>query len=75
VATKIPESGVSWVNEDGVSGINVPVADDRAIARAVEALCADPAVWGRFSAGARERYERLFRYERMIEKTKELYER
>ena len=27
VATKIPESGVSWVNEDGVSGINVPVED------------------------------------------------
>ena len=45
VATKIPESGVSWVNEDGVSGINVPVEDAVALAEAVHKICDDPELW------------------------------
>ena len=72
VATKIPESGVSWVNEDGVSGINVPVCDAAAIAGAVEKICGSQ--WQRYSDGARARFERWFRYETMIEKIEELYE-
>jgi len=74
VATKIPESGVSWVNEDGVSGINVPVADDRAIAAAVETICGTKETWNKYSEGAKQRYGRLFRYGDMIEKIKNIYE-
>ena len=73
VATRIPESGVSWVNEDGVSGINVPVCDAAAIAGAVEKICGGQ--WQRYSDGARARYGRLFRFEMMIEKIEELYEK
>lgn len=73
VATKIPESGVSWVNEDGVSGINVPVSDAQAIAGAVQKICGSG--WQRYSDGARARFERWFRYETMIEKIEELYEK
>lgn len=73
VATRIPESGVSWVNEDGVSGINVPPKDSAAIAEAVQQICGSR--WQSYSDGARARYERLFRYEMMIEKIKALYEK
>jgi len=74
IATKVPESGVSWVNDDGVSGLNVPIRDSEAIARAVEAICSDTAKWQRYSDGARKRFEEMFHFERMIEKIKQIYE-
>lgn len=73
VATRIPESGVSWVNEDGVSGINVPVCDSESMAVAVQEICGGQ--WQRYSDGARARFGRLFRLETMIEKIEELYEK
>lgn len=51
VATKIPESGVSWVNEDGVSGINVEPCDSKAIAEAIRTITDNEATWKKFSAG------------------------
>jgi hypothetical protein len=34
IATKIPESGTAWVNEDGYSGINVEPSDPEELAKA-----------------------------------------
>ena len=73
VATLIPESGVSWVNADGVSGRNVPVRDSAALATAIHAICTDDALRERLSQGARARYQSLFTTERMINKMIEIY--
>lgn len=70
VATKIPGSGTSWVNEDGVSGINVEVGDAKAIADAVLAIEAD---YARYSEGALRRYENMFTFSGMIERCMDLY--
>lgn len=73
VATKIPESGVPWVNEDGVSGINVPVSDARALAEAIQRICSDPELWKRYSEGARERFFNVFTKDDMINRLLEIY--
>ena len=74
IATRIPGSGTSWVNEDGVSGINVPCADPKAIADAIMDICSDPATYGDYCRCARKRYEEMFTLDRMIDKAIELYE-
>ena len=72
VATRIPESGVSWVNEDGVSGINVAPRDAKALAEAVESILHD---YERFSQGAKARFRENFTEEIMIEKILQVYEK
>ena len=74
VATEIPGSGVSWVNAHGVSGLNVPPQDDRAMAGAIEEICADPDTYRRYAAGAAARYEACFAFRTMIDRTERLYE-
>ena len=73
VATNIPQSGVSWVNAHGVSGLNVEPGNARELARAIEALTADAATYGRYAAGARQRYLDLFTKDHMIDKCLTLY--
>lgn len=74
VATEIPQSGVSWVNANGVSGLNVPPADAARLAAAIKSITADAAAYRRYSAGALERYRSLFTKDRMIEKCLSIYE-
>ena len=74
VAPEIPESGVSWVNAHGRSGLNVPVGDPEALSEALQRVCADPQQYARFSAGAKERFQDVFTLEKMIQKTIQLYE-
>ncbi|MBR6053795.1 MAG: glycosyltransferase [Bacteroidales bacterium] len=71
VATKIQESGVSWVNLDGVSGLNVEPGDPKAIAGAVEVILQD---YDRFSAGAAKRFRENFTEDKMIERIVKIYE-
>ena len=73
IATRIPESGVSWVNADGVSGINVPIKDAEALADAIRKVCTDEELHGKYSQGARNRFEEIFTLDRMIEKTIKVY--
>jgi len=74
ISTRIPGSGVSWVNEDGVSGITVPVRDAKAIADAILEICGDRDKYGAFSKGSRARYESLFTREKMISSLLGLYQ-
>ena len=67
VATKIPESGVSWVNADGESGFNVPVKDSKALADAIARILCDQKIYQRLSQGAKTRFNHLFIKEKMIE--------
>ena len=71
VATQIPQSGVSWVNEDGVSGRNVMPGCPEKYAEAIRQVTAAPA---RYGQQARIRFERLFSRANMIDKTIRLYE-
>ena len=74
VATTIPGSGVSWVNENGFSGLNVPPQNPRSLANAVQVICSKPETYDRFSDGALERYATCFTSDIMIDRTIQLYE-
>lgn len=74
VATKIPHSGVSWVNAHEESGINVVPGDAYALAKAIEGIAENGAAYDRYSEGALNRYQKLFTKEKMIAKCKELYD-
>ena len=75
VATRIPASGVSWVNEDGVSGLNVEPGDPQALADAIRRICDDPQTWQRYAEEARKRFDRLFTAQMMIDKMTDIYEK
>ena len=73
VATKVPESGVSWVNAHGVSGLNVPIKDPVALAGAIRQICSDEALRSTLSEGARKRFETTFTLNLMIERIIKIY--
>lgn len=73
VSTHIPGSGVSWVNQDGVSGLVVERENPEALAKAFEKICTDPLLKQRLSEGSRKRYEAHFTRDKMVEKSLELY--
>ena len=73
VATEIEGSGVSWVNKNGFSGLNVPPKDGKALADAILALTAGNEVYEKYSKQAYERYNEFFTYNVMIERCMELY--
>ena len=73
VATTIPESGVSWVNEHGISGLNVAPQDAEAMAAAILQICADEESYRHYAAGARARFEACFTFSGMIDKIVVLY--
>lgn len=75
VATKIPGSGVSWVNEDGLSGLNVEPGNPKALADAIMAITKDETSQKTFSKNAFLRYGALFTKDLMINKITELYEK
>lgn len=66
VATRIEGSGVSWVNEHGVSGLNVAPRDAEALARAFHTITCDAATYHAFCNGARDRYLTTFTRQRML---------
>ncbi|MBR3074213.1 MAG: glycosyltransferase [Bacteroidales bacterium] len=71
VATRIPESGVTWVNEDGVSGLNAEPKDVDSLAKAIMGVESDIE---RYSAGALQRFNQLFTKEQMCLKVKSVYD-
>lgn len=73
VSTNIPGSGVPWVNKDGESGFTVEPCNSKALAEAIVRLCNDEELYQRLSRQARARYERLFRYDQMINRMEALY--
>lgn len=75
VATKIPGSGVSWVNQDGVTGINVPINDPKAIAEAIYKILSDERLYQYFSSNAIKRFYDNFTKDRMVNSFAELYKK
>lgn len=75
VATRIPHSGVSWVNAHGVSGLNVEPCDSLRLAEAIRAVLSDESAYAAYSEGARRRYRELFTKEMMIDKVITIYDK
>ena len=73
VATRIKGSGVSWVNADKVSGLNVKPCNAKALADAISTILSDKHLYNRLSEGAYRRYKEVFTKELMIEKCLSLY--
>ena len=71
VATRIPQSGVSWVNEDGVSGRNVTPGKPEEYAAAIQEVTSN---CEKFGESAYLRFFNCFTRQQMILKIKQLYE-
>lgn len=67
VATRIPESGVSWVNAHGKSGLNVAPENAEELAQAILEITENEKTYRKYAEGALERYKTMFTYEQMIE--------
>lgn len=67
-------TGVPFVNQDGATGLTVPVGDADALADALRKLCGDAELRQRLGAQARERAWRDFTIERMVDDTVRIYE-
>lgn len=73
VATRINGSGVSWVNQHGESGLNVPVKDPKALADAIQTICRDSDIYAKFSHNAHQRFLTHFLLTDMVLKVKKVY--
>jgi glycosyltransferase involved in cell wall biosynthesis len=75
VATDIEGSGVPWVNQHGVSGLNVEVKNSEELAKACTQIITDPALQMRLGQGARQRYEINFTNKIFTENFLEIYKK
>lgn len=75
VATKIPGSGTAWVNEHGISGLNVRPEQPKELADAILMITKDRDAYEVYATGARQRYEKLFTKEKMVAGCLGIYER
>lgn len=75
VATDIPGSGVPWVNQHGISGLNVPVGDSKALAEACNQVLASEELRSRLSRGARQRFLAEFTEDKAVRRMMATYDR
>lgn len=71
VATRIPQSGVSWVNEDGVSGRNVTPGHPEEYAAAIQEIVENAEKYGE---SAYLRFLNSFTRQQMIKNIEKVYE-
>ncbi len=73
VSTRIPESGVSWVNQNGVSGLTVEIEDERSLADSFLTILTNEDVYKNLSEGAKKRYFEHFTRQKMVDKCLQIY--
>ncbi len=73
VSTDLP-TAVPWVNQDGVTGLVVPVGDAEALGVALSRIAGDPDYRALLGSQAEERARREFTVERMADRTVAVYE-
>ena len=73
ISTDVP-SGVSWVNQDGRTGLVVRAGDAAALRNAVDRVTTDPALASRLGAAGRARVEEEFTLERLRDRLRLFYE-
>ncbi len=67
------DTGITYTNLDGVTGLVVPPRDSRALARALNRILDDPALGDEMGRQGRRRVEEEFTKEKMAEKTYRMY--
>ena len=75
VATKIDGSGVDWVNENEVSGINVESKDPESLAKAFIKIFNNKNNYEKYSINAKKRFNLLFKRNKMNDKIMQLYKK
>lgn len=60
VSSRVHGSGMTWVVDDGVTGLKVPPRDAAGLAEALERLRRDPALARRLGEAGRERFRSVF---------------
>ena len=73
VTFTIPGSGVNWVSVNGETGIEVPLADAVAFAKAVDTLVADTKLREQYAHAAKSRVEKMFTDEQVLETARSIY--
>lgn len=73
IATRIPESGVDWVNKDGYSGLNVNPEQPKQIAEAIKEILKDEVTYSRYAHNARKRFEDNFTISKMLSGCHKIY--
>ena len=73
VATKIKGSGVNWVNQQGITGLNVEPKNPKALAQAIEFICNNREVYKKFSENALKRFNEEFTIEKEVSRILEVY--
>ena len=74
VASDIPGSGVPWVNQHAVTGLNVPVGDSQSLAAALNLLLSDERLANALGMAGKARFQAEFQASAMIERIKTLYQ-
>jgi rhamnosyl/mannosyltransferase len=74
VATKIKGSGVAWVNQHGITGLNVEPKNPKALAEAIMFILENPDVYKTFSKNAIDRFYKEFTADTMVKRIVKLYE-
>lgn len=73
ITAHIPESGVSWVNKDNISGIIVEKENEKQIAQGIIKLKDNKEYYTNLSLGSKDRYIKHFSRDVMISKTLSIY--
>jgi len=73
VSTRIPGSGVPWVNEHGITGLTVPPRDPAALAEAILDIDRDQTRWEAMAASGLTASRERFAPEVMLGAMEELY--
>jgi rhamnosyl/mannosyltransferase len=73
ISTDVP-SGVSWVNQDGRTGLVVRAGDPEALRAAIDRVIGDPALASRFGAAGRVRVDEEFTLARLRDRVRQFYE-
>jgi glycosyltransferase involved in cell wall biosynthesis len=75
VSTDIPGSGLGWLQQPGLTGLQVAPGDAAALARSLRRLLDDEPLRSRLGAAGRARWAELFTAEAMADQTVALYRR
>ncbi|WP_448136991.1 glycosyltransferase [Sphingobacterium siyangense] len=73
VSTDIPGSGVSWVNQDQVSGLVVAPENATALAQAIQQILSNSSFYQTCAEGSRKRYHDHFTRNKMIAECRRVY--
>ena len=73
VTFTIPGSGVNWVSVNSQTGLEVPLGDAVAFARAIDTLVVDTKLREQYAHAAKSRVEKMFTDEQVLETARSIY--